>query len=107
MVVLASTNDPGSIDPAAIRASRFDAVVEMRAPELEGRVLVLRRYLSRFPDVDLVRVAAATDGATGADLRDVARRAVLATEGKVTTRALLDAVADGAWVDNLVHGAYL
>lgn len=107
VVVLASTNDPRSIDPAAIRATRFDAVIEMTAPGREARERVLRRHLSRFPDLDYGRLAGATDGATGADLRDLARRAYLESGGAVTTEAVLTAAADGRWARELVTGAYL
>jgi hypothetical protein len=107
VVVLASTNAPGSIDPAAIRASRFDAVIEMTAPRPEGRARILERYLAAFPDVDIHRVVQATEGATGADLRDLARRAYLATRGEVTTAAVLAAVSDGRFAEELTTGAYL
>ncbi len=107
VVVLASTNAPGSIDPAAIRASRFDAVIEMKAPGPQGRYRILERYLAAFPDLDLGRVVRATDGATGADLRDLARRAYLASQGQVTTEAVLRAVAAGRFSEELTTGAYL
>lgn len=107
VVVLASTNAPGSIDPAAIRASRFDAVIEMKAPRPEGRARILERYLAGFPDVEIDRVVRATEGATGADLRDLARRAYLASEGEVTTEAVLSAVTDGRFAEELTTGAYL
>lgn len=107
VVVIASTNDPRSIDPAAIRATRFEAVVEMKAPVASARERVLRRHLSRFPDLDYARLAAATDGATGADLRDLARRAYLTSGGAVTTAAVLAAVAEGRWARGLTTGAYL
>ena len=107
VVVLASTNAPGSIDPAAIRASRFDAVIEMKAPGPQGRYRILARYLAAFPDVDLGRIVRATDGATGADLRDLARRAYLSSLGSVTTEAVLAAVAAGRFSEELTTGAYL
>jgi ATPase family protein associated with various cellular activities (AAA) len=107
VVVLASTNAPGSIDPAAVRASRFDAVIEMKAPGPQGRYRILERYLAAFPDLDLGRVVRATDGATGADLRDLARRAYLASRGEVTTEAVLAAVAQGRFAEELTTGAYL
>ena len=107
VVVLASTNAPGSIDPAAIRASRFDAVIEMRAPRPEGRARILERYLAAFPGVDIARVVQATEGATGADLRDLARRAYLASRGDVTTEAVLGAVSEGRFAEELTTGAYL
>ncbi len=107
VVVLASTNAPGSIDQAAVRASRFDAVIEMTAPGPQGRYRILERYLAAFPDLDLGRVVRATDGATGADLRDLARRAYLASQGSVTTEAVLAAVAAGQFSEELTTGAYL
>ena len=107
VVVLASTNAPGSIDPAAIRASRFDAVIEMKAPGPQGRYRILARYLAAFPELDLGRVVRATDGATGADLRDLARRAYLASNGQVTTESVLRAVAAGRFSEDLTTGAYL
>jgi len=107
VVVLASTNAPGSIDPAAVRASRFDAVIEMKAPGPEGRCRILERYLAAFPELDLGRIVRATDGATGADLRDLARRAYLASQGRVTTEAVLAAAAQGRFAEELTTGAYL
>jgi hypothetical protein len=107
VVVIASTNDPKSIDPAAIRASRFDAVLELGPPELEGRTRVLERYFGADSPVDLGRIAQATGGATGADLRDLARRAFLDSRGAVTTEVVLQAARDGKWHDSLVEGAYL
>lgn len=107
VVVLASTNAPGSIDPAAIRASRFDAVIEMKAPGPQGRHRILERYLAAFPDLDLGRIVRATDGATGADLRDLARRAYLSSQGRVTTESVLAAVAAGRFSEELTTGAYL
>jgi hypothetical protein len=107
VVVLASTNAPGSIDPAAIRASRFDAVIEMKAPGPQGRYRILERYLAAFPDLDLSRIVRATDGATGADLRDLARRAYLSSQGRVTTESVLAAVAAGRFSEELTTGAYL
>ena len=107
VVVVASTNAPGSIDPAAVRASRFDAVIEMKAPGPQGRCRILERYLAAFPDLDLGRIVRATDGATGADLRDLARRAYLSSQGRVTTEAVLAAVAQGRFAEELTTGAYL
>ena len=49
----------------------------------------------------------ATDGATGADLRDLARRAYLASQGRVTTEAVIRAVAAGRFSEELTTGAYL
>ncbi len=81
VVTVATTNDVSAIDPAARRASRFDCVVTVGPPDRVARVQILRRLLDRLgPDgaaVDASRVAAVTDGLTGADLRELVSLAVL------------------------------
>ena len=81
VVTVATTNDVSAIDPAARRASRFDCVVTVGPPDRVARAQILRRLLDRLgPDgaaVDASRVAAVTDGLTGADLRELVSLAVL------------------------------
>jgi hypothetical protein len=98
VVVIASTNDHRKIDKAARRSSRFDTVIRMEAPGVEGRLAILERYLA-WCDVplDLPAVAHATDGATGADLKELVRATVLATNDAVTTEALLAQAELGGW----------
>ena len=93
VVTIATTNDPGSIDPAAKRSARFDVVIEVPPPDQAGRSAILRRYLRDLDnDVDIVRVASATSGMSGADLRELVSDAVLHTapiEGGRVDSALL------------------
>lgn len=98
VVVIASTNDHKKVDKAAQRSSRFDTVIKMEAPGFEGRLAILQRYLA-WSDVelDLDAVARATDGATGADLKELVRAAVLATHDAVTTAALVAQAREGRW----------
>ncbi len=109
VVVLASTNDHRKIDKAARRSSRFDTVIRMEAPSYEGRLAILQRYLAWCEeDLDLEAVARATDGTTGADLKEVVRGTVLATNDRVTTRALLAQAAGGPWrAEGAPAGVYL
>ena len=88
-------------------SSTDDAVIEMKAPGPQGRYRILARYLAASPELDLGRVVRATDGATGADLRDLARRAYLASNGQVTTESVLRAVTAGRFSEDLTTGAYL
>lgn len=98
VVVIASTNDHRKIDKAARRSSRFDTVVKMEAPGTEGRLAILRRYLAWCATpLDLDAVAAATGGATGADLKELVRATVLETGDAVTTAALLAQARAGGW----------
>jgi hypothetical protein len=98
VVVIASTNDHRKIDKAARRSSRFDTVIKMEAPNVEGRRAILGRYLAWCDTaLDLDAVARATEGATGADLKELVRATVLETDDAVTTAALLHQAREGGW----------
>jgi len=98
VVVIASTNDHRKVDKAARRSSRFDTVIKMEPPNPEGRLAILERYLAWCDTaLDLRVVAKATDGATGADLKELVRATVLHTADHVTTEALVAQAADGRW----------
>jgi len=83
IVVLAATNRPEILDPALLRAGRFDRQVLVDRPDRKGRVDILRIHVKRMKladDVKLEDVAALTPGFTGADLANLANEAaVLAT----------------------------
>src|SRR6266446_2253151 len=71
MVLLAATNRPEILDPALLRAGRFDRQVLVDRPEKAGRVQILEvhsRKIRMAPEVDLEIVASLTVGFTGADL---------------------------------------
>lgn len=109
VLTLATTNDPGSLDPAVKRPGRFDTILEVPLPNQEGRVSILRIYLPRQGEgLDLAAIAGSLDGATGAEIREVARRAVLehGIEG-LTTRRILDITATGRWKPSPAVGHYL
>lgn len=90
VVTLATTNDPSALDPAALRAARFDRLVEVPLPDAGARAAILRRYLGPLAGkVALQAVAGATAGASGADLRELVRRGVLAAGADVDTAALV------------------
>jgi transitional endoplasmic reticulum ATPase len=80
VVVIAASNRPALLDPALLRPGRFDDLIYVPVPELDGRLHILRIHTRDMPlggDVDLDAIAARTDGYTGADLEDVVRRAGL------------------------------
>jgi cell division protease FtsH len=83
IVILAATNRPEILDPALLRAGRFDRQVLVDRPDKQGRVEILRIHLKNLklaPDVSLEEIAALTPGFTGADLANLANEAaVLAT----------------------------
>jgi cell division protease FtsH len=91
MILLAASNRPEILDPALLRAGRFDRQVLVDRPEKLGRVQILQVHIRKIqlaPDVDLETVAALTPGFTGADLANLVNEAAL-----LATRRGADAVA--------------
>ncbi|HEX5328409.1 MAG TPA: ATP-dependent zinc metalloprotease FtsH, partial [Acetobacteraceae bacterium] len=94
IVVLAATNRPEIIDPALLRAGRFDRQILVDRPDKKGRIEVLRihlRPLKLAPEVRLEDIAALTPGFTGADLANLGNEAaVLATRRGAEAIAMED-----------------
>ncbi|MHB1690830.1 MAG: ATP-dependent zinc metalloprotease FtsH, partial [Thiomonas sp.] len=80
LVILAATNRPEILDPALLRAGRFDRQVLVDRPDKLGRVQVLQVHVRKIhldPTVDLEQVAALTPGFSGADLANLVNEAAL------------------------------
>jgi len=80
VIILAATNRPETLDPALLRAGRFDRHVVIDRPDLIGRQQILRVHtkgLKLGKDVDLTEVAARTPGFVGSDLANIANEAAL------------------------------
>ncbi|MEY4255699.1 MAG: hypothetical protein RLZZ141_926 [Pseudomonadota bacterium] len=80
VVLLAATNRPEIIDPALLRAGRFDRQVLLDRPDKKGRLDILKVHTRRVimdPDIDLEAIAALTPGFTGADLANLVNEAAL------------------------------
>jgi cell division protease FtsH len=80
VIIMAATNRPEILDPALLRAGRFDRQVELGNPDLIGREQILRihtRTITLAPDFDLTRAARLTPGFSGADLANVVNEAAL------------------------------
>jgi cell division protease FtsH len=80
MILLAATNRPEILDPALLRAGRFDRQVLVDRPDKIGRVQILKvhtRKIHMAAHVDLETVAALTPGFTGADLANLVNEAAL------------------------------
>ena len=90
LVLLAATNRPEILDPALLRAGRYDRQVLVDRPDKKGRIDILRVHTRRVKlasDVDLEKVAALTPGFTGADLANLVNEAAL-----LATRRRADAI---------------
>jgi cell division protease FtsH len=80
VIILAATNRPEILDPALLRAGRFDRQVVVGRPDLEGRLQILRLHAAKVRlggDVDLQVIAARTPGMVGSDLANVINEAAL------------------------------
>src|SRR4051794_11983079 len=105
LVLLAATNRPEILDPALLRAGRFDRQVLVDRPDKKGRVQILEvhmRGVKLSEDVDAEKVAALTPGFTGADLANLVNEAAL-----LATRRGADAVTMGDFnnaIERIVAG---
>jgi cell division protease FtsH len=80
IVLLAATNRPEILDPALLRAGRFDRQVLVDRPDRAGRAKILSVHAKKIflaPDVKVEEVAALTPGFTGADLANLVNEAAL------------------------------
>ena len=78
LVVLAATNRRDSIDPALLRPGRLEQHIEVQNPDAEARHEILQVHTERTPlgdDVDLVELAAETEGYSGAEIEALVREA--------------------------------
>ena len=80
LVLIAATNRPEVLDPALLRAGRFDRQVLVDRPDRVGRVQILKVHVRRIkiaPAVDLDQIAGLTPGFSGADLANLVNEAAL------------------------------
>jgi cell division protease FtsH len=80
LVLLAATNRPEILDPALLRAGRFDRQILVDRPDRRGREQILAVHLKKAKlaaDVNPEQIAALTPGFTGADLANLVNEATL------------------------------
>jgi len=81
VILLAATNRPEILDPALLRAGRFDRQVLVDRPDKGGRLAILSVHVRKIRignDVDLDKLAALTAGLTGADIANLINEAAIA-----------------------------
>jgi cell division protease FtsH len=92
VVIMAATNRPEVLDPALVRAGRFDRQVMIDRPTWDGRLAILRvhtRGMVLGDDVNLEVVARRTPGMVGADLAKVANEAAISAARRGSTVVVL------------------
>ena len=80
VILMAATNRPEILDPALLRAGRFDRQVLVDRADKIGRLAILRVHAKQVvlgPDADLEVIAAMTPGFSGADLANIINEATL------------------------------
>jgi ATP-dependent 26S proteasome regulatory subunit len=108
ILTIATTNDPKALDPAAQRSSRFDMVVTLPMPDEASRASILERHLAPLGlAIDYDAVAQSLEGATGADVKEVVRRAVLEHGEHFTQAQILDITKTGRWQAAVNRRRYL
>ncbi len=80
VIIIAATNRPDVLDPALVRPGRFDRQVVLDAPDVRGRIAVLKVHVKGKPleeDVNLEVIARQTPGFSGADLMNAVNEAAI------------------------------
>jgi len=80
VVVIAATNRPDIVDPALLRAGRFDRLMMVDAPDRDSRLEIFKVHTKTMPlqKVSLEELADKTDGYVGADIQNLCREAGMA-----------------------------
>ncbi|MCO5978013.1 ATP-dependent zinc metalloprotease FtsH [Ideonella sp. NS12-5] len=105
LIILAATNRPEILDPALLRAGRFDRQVLVDRPDKKGRLDILKvhvRKVTLAPDLKLDEVAALTPGFSGADLANLVNEAALVATRRQASQVTLDDFT--AAVERIVAG---
>jgi cell division protease FtsH len=105
VVIMAATNRPEILDPALLRAGRFDRQVLVDKPDVKGREEILNVHAKNVklsPEVDLKVVAQKTPGFSGADLANIINEAALLAARRRKTAVDMDDLNEA--VDRVIAG---
>ena len=105
VIIMAATNRPELLDPALLRAGRFDRHVLVDRPDMRGRESILRVHAKGIrlsADVDLSVVARRTPGFVGADLANLLNEAALLAARRGGDHVSMDDI--DAATDRIVAG---
>ncbi|MFV3380188.1 MULTISPECIES: ATP-dependent zinc metalloprotease FtsH [Pseudomonas] len=105
VVLLAATNRPEVLDPALLRAGRFDRQILIDRPDRKGRLAILKVHLHKIVyknDLDCERIADITPGLTGADLANLVNEAAIVATRRASQWVELEDFT--AAVERLVAG---
>ena len=92
IVLIGATNRPEILDPALLRAGRFDRQILVDRPDKRGRIDILKVHTKKIqmdPSVDLSQIADLTPGFTGADLANLANEAAIVATRRKADKILM------------------
>jgi cell division protease FtsH len=93
VILLSATNRPEILDPALLRAGRFDRQVLVDRPDRAGRLAILKVHVQKIavgPDTDLDKIAGLTAGFTGADIANLINEAAIAATRRDASQVTFD-----------------
>lgn len=105
VILMAATNRPDVLDKALLRPGRFDRRVVINLPDIKGRFDILKvhaRKIKLDSSVDLMAVARATPGSSGADLANLLNEAALLAARKGRTAVTGQEVSEAR--DKVLYG---
>ncbi|WP_114992819.1 ATP-dependent zinc metalloprotease FtsH [Synechococcus sp. UW179A] len=105
IIIIAATNRPDVLDSALMRPGRFDRQVTVDAPDIKGRLSILKvhsRNKKLAPDLSLESIARRTPGFTGADLANLLNEAAILTARRRKETISLAEIDDA--VDRIIAG---
>ncbi|HUI21241.1 MAG TPA: ATP-dependent zinc metalloprotease FtsH [Methylocella sp.] len=105
VILLAATNRPEILDPALLRAGRFDRQVLVDRPDHRGRLEILKVHMKKIlldPKADLDRIASMTTGFTGADIANLVNEAAIVATRRNSTKVTFEDVT--AAIERIIAG---
>lgn len=105
VILMAATNRPDVLDKALLRPGRFDRRIIVNLPDVKGRFEILKVHAKRIkldPSVDLMKIARATPGCSGADLANILNEAALLAARKNRTAVTAEDTAEAR--DKVLYG---
>ena len=106
VIIIAATNRPDVLDPALLRAGRFDRTVVVPLPDIIGREKILKVHAKKItlgPDVKLRTIARGTPGFSGADLANLINESALLAARKNKRMVTMQEVEESK--DKVMMGA--
>lgn len=106
VVLLAATNRPEVLDPALMRAGRFDRQVVIDRPDRAGRAAIVQVHLKRVvcdTDIEPDKIAGLTTGFTGADLANLVNEAAIVATRRNADSVSMDDITEA--IERIVGGS--